>query len=720
MKLRHLFMAAVASLFAFAACEDIPEELIPSISVNPETLTFEAGEGSQTVSLKATLNWHATIDSGGSSWVALSQEKGDGAAEAQTISVSVQANEGNDRETSVVFSAGTGNIFKATLKISQKGAQGAYVVEEGDGSKEKPYSVAQAVDKIKDLTWTSASDYEKAGPFYVKGKIASIKYPYDFSNGTAQFEFSDDGSAAGVKLLAYSLLYLNNSKWLEGNTQIAVGDIVVVYGEFQNYQGKTLENIKGAYLYSLNGVTEDNNGHAPDFTNAPAKTIAEFIAAADASTYYKVTGTVYGTINAQYGNFYIKDTTGNLQVYGAANWAEWKDKVAVGKSVTVAGTYKKYNDTHEMVNGYILSCEEAAPVDYDNLPSTTVRELIAAGETGTMFKLTGKVSGSINATYGNFDLVDETGTIYIYGCDNWADWKDKVVADATVTLAGAYKKYTDKNGNVKDEIEGAHILSAEGGTIPDPVDYDNLPVATIADFIAGGETGTIYKLSGKVSGTINATYGNFDLVDETGTVYIYGCDNWADWKTQVKADAIVTLAGKYKKYVAADGTSKDEIEGAHILAVAEPPAVEGQIVLSIVEYAKANGWQYVKDNGEHHETFTYEDVTFTASWEGTNKNGIFYSTINEAGEIISGDWRFYQARKGGITIAAPDGKELKSVKFVFGNKNGGVIIAPDGTTQMASGSEAEISGRSALFTVGSSTGATNGQARITDIIVTLK
>ena len=50
-----------------------------------------------------------------------------------------------------------------------------------------------------------------------------------------------------------------------------------------------------------------------------------------------------------------------------------------------------------------------------------------------------------------------------------------------------------------------------------------LPWVTIAEFIAAEEsTSVYYELTGTIGATINTTYGNFDLTDETGTVYVYG------------------------------------------------------------------------------------------------------------------------------------------------------------------------------------------------------
>ncbi len=51
----------------------------------------------------------------------------------------------------------------------------------------------------------------------------------------------------------------------------------------------------------------------------------------------------------------------------------------------------------------------------------------------------------------------------------------------------------------------------------------DVKAVTVAEFIAAPKSDTqVYELVGTIGSTINTTYGNFDLTDETGTVYIYG------------------------------------------------------------------------------------------------------------------------------------------------------------------------------------------------------
>lgn len=52
---------------------------------------------------------------------------------------------------------------------------------------------------------------------------------------------------------------------------------------------------------------------------------------------------------------------------------------------------------------------------------------------------------------------------------------------------------------------------------PTPGEY-----TTVAQFLAAAEDNTIYTLKGTITSVANTQYGNFDLTDETGTVYIYG------------------------------------------------------------------------------------------------------------------------------------------------------------------------------------------------------
>ena len=64
--------------------------------------------------------------------------------------------------------------------------------------------------------------------------------------------------------------------------------------------------------------------------------------------------------------------------------------------------------------------EGTAPIDDDPQPGTpaeeiTIGEFLSKADPNTTYRLTGTVKNISNTLYGNFDLVDETGRVYVYG-----------------------------------------------------------------------------------------------------------------------------------------------------------------------------------------------------------------------------------------------------------------------------------------------------------------
>ena len=313
----------------------------------------------------------------------------------------------------------------------------------------------------------------------------------------------------------------------------------------------------------------------PIAATAEAKTVTEFIEAASSSVVYKVTGTVT-KVNATYGNVDITDGTNTVQIYGAVNWDKWKDKVAANSVVTALGSYKKYENngkvTHELI-GIILNSEGGDVIDYENAPAKTIAEFISAADTKNFYKLTGTVSGNINAQYGNFDLTDATGTIVVYGASNWNDWKDKVLQGSTVVLAAQYQLYQKEGQADKHEAVNARILSCEGGSAPqesepkgsgtleDPYNAAKaLEVATALE--PGAKTESDVYVSGKIASikyTFSAQHGTaiFDISDDGTTavtqftcysVYYLGNRAWVDGDAQVKVGDDVVICGKLVNY----------------------------------------------------------------------------------------------------------------------------------------------------------------------------
>ena len=154
---------------------------------------------------------------------------------------------GNTPETS------GGYVYSINGESGSGGQGGGTGTPSGTGVKDDPYNVAAAVAAVKDLTWTSNTDFQKVGPFYVKGKVSSVKFAFDAEHGTATFDISDDGTTTASQFTCYSVKYFDGAAWVEGNTQVTVGADVVIYGELQNYKGNTPETVTGSYVVSISG-----------------------------------------------------------------------------------------------------------------------------------------------------------------------------------------------------------------------------------------------------------------------------------------------------------------------------------------------------------------------------------------------------------------------------------------------------------------------------------
>ena len=644
MKIRHFFMALLAGAAVFTACQEKEEDLGPAkVTVSPVELAFDAAEGSKTVELTATRDW--TIQSN-PDWVALNVTSGQGSSKAQTITVSVTENKSNNREGEVIFTIG---LSKATLKVTQAGPGGE--IQMGDGTLESPFSVAGAIKFIEGL----GADVQSDKSVYVKGRVSTVETTFEGSGtyGNATFNMVDaEGSTDVFK--AFQTYYLNNRKWRSGDKEVKTGDEVIVYGPVVNYKGNTPETVgKGAsYIYSLNGETDGGNP-TPDYENAPAKTVAEFIAAADNSTYYKLTGTVGGSINTQYGNFDLTDETGTIYVYGTDNIADYADKLTAGAKVTLAATYEYYekSEKHEAVNAYILSLEEAQPVEETEHGPTTIAAFLAAEESTTdWYELTGVISNLKDGdNYGNFDLTDETGTVYVYGVLSTKGGEKKKFQDL-VTAHGIKNGGTitikANRGSYNDKIEAlnAYFVSyKDDGSSQGGGESGDVKKATVAEFIAAEESDSQkYELTGTIGGSINTTYGNFDLTDETGTVYVYGltATELGYGASNDKSYASLGLAeGDKIKIIGYRGSYNDKIEVmyAYFVEKISDGGQGGGEEQPTGDFASNVTWSDDKDNSAFDEKATVNGVSDVPVLKlGTgSKTGSYELTLPEGSTSLT-------------------------------------------------------------------------------------
>ena len=284
-----------------------------------------------------------------------------------------------------------------------------------------------------------------------------------------------------------------------------------------------------------------------DYTKAESKTVAEFIAAADKSTYYKLKGTV-SRFNPTYCSFDLTDETGTIYVYSVADKTAWS-KVKDGGIVEIAGLYDYYagSSKHEVVKAQFLSFSEAtAPIEIVN---ATVAEFIAAEKSVTKkYRVSGTITEIQNPTYGNLKLKDDTGEVLIYGVK-----KDKDAANTSFSELGA--EVGDKLTVVgfRDEYSGTiEMTSGYCEKLEKDTTTPKFSVSTTALTAKAGDTSASFDVKGNVKWTVSSDNAAYIVSpasgDGAGTVTVKFAANETDKDVTVKLTVSTTAEVATKSY----------------------------------------------------------------------------------------------------------------------------------------------------------------------------
>ncbi|MCF0175186.1 MAG: BACON domain-containing protein, partial [Bacteroidales bacterium] len=186
-----------------------------------------------------------------------------------------------------------------------------------------------------------------------------------------------------------------------------------------------------------------------------------------------------------------------------------------------------------------ITIEQEGSSEYNTTP---ISQIILSGNESIVYTIKGTVGGPINTTYGNFDCTDETGTLYVYGCTNWSEYKDKVKVGGEIVLTGKYKFFQSTTGS-KNELVDATIIEYKDGeepitsevtikelleknTYPSPYKVNNAQIVAFAtttaakQFVVSDGTGCIYCYY--AAGAVGAVGDIFTL---DGTVVLYRNNN---------------------------------------------------------------------------------------------------------------------------------------------------------------------------------------------------
>ena len=474
------------------------------------------------------------------------------------------------------------------------------VTPQGSGTLEDPYNVAAAQALIQTLGADVQSE-----EIYVKGfisQIDDISPVPETTYGNATYWISDQKGSTAGQLEIYRGYSLGGERFTSRD-EIKEDDEVIVKGKVVNFRGSTPEFTTGSSIYSLNGQTA---GEKPveqtigtlDEPITVAKALELINALSEGGTteqeaYIKGKITTIKTSDeniATYKNidYIISDGNNELTVFRGKNLNNTDftapGQINVGDEVIVLGKLTKYVDkngkvTPEVAQGnYIVKLTKGGGGSETSIKTVTVAEFNAAEESNDVwYQLTGTVKNLKDGDqYGNFDLEDETGSVYVYGLLSEKGGEKKKFQDlaaakgikegSKITIIGTRGSY-----NGKIEVMNAYFVSIdnggggdESGTLAKPFTPAEAK-ALVSQMAADQKSDKEYYIKGKIieitdKNQFGTQYGNCtfyisdDGTDKADKFYIYRTlylgnvkysdDSWA----KPKAGDEVIICGKVVNY----------------------------------------------------------------------------------------------------------------------------------------------------------------------------
>ena len=278
-------------------------------------------------------------------------------------------------------------------------------------------------------------------------------------------------------------------------------------------------------------------------------TCAEVIAGPDSKT-YQVKGVCTSIANTTYGNWYLKDDTGEIYIYGTLD-KNGKEKnflslgLEVGDEVIVQGPKTTYGSTVELVNVTVIAINKSLiKVDSTYVGGVASNELPLEGGELTAY-VTCKGQGV------SVDIPEDA--------KDWLSIAAIKNGGSEVVFKAAPNTGGDRNTTVifkttdgKKEYTSQMTIAQKGAIVP----------LTVAEFNAKEVGNAQYRLTGLVTKVDDAAAGKYYISDYTGQVYVYKASG------EVALNDVVTIVCKYAEYKGTPQVGSGKLE--EVCASAEP------------------------------------------------------------------------------------------------------------------------------------------------------
>ncbi len=210
----------------------VTQDALAYITIDKESVTFGSDEGSAAIAVESNYDWDCSYDTS-NGWFTVSQNN-DG------LTVSVVANDGDDREGVVTLTAGDGkeNVAEAQLTISQTGITAmilTYTVTSANTTTQLPLygTVDCTVDwgdgTVENITSSQPSHtYAEAGEYdiSIKGTMTRL-YSYGISTATSSLPITavKQWGRTGLINMQYAFYYCRNLTTLPDEVGDAFADV---------------------------------------------------------------------------------------------------------------------------------------------------------------------------------------------------------------------------------------------------------------------------------------------------------------------------------------------------------------------------------------------------------------------------------------------------------------------------------------------------------------
>ena len=396
-----------------------------------------------------------------------------------------------------------------------------------------------------------------------------------------------------------------------------------------------------------------------------AVTVAEFLAAAEDATVYELTGVITSVTNTTYGNFYLKDATGEVLIYGLCSpegeqkyWAASGAKV--GDTITVQTVRTSYNGAAQGKNAIFV---ELTPFVAQASEWGVVGDLTGWGSTDIQMVTTWHTENLFVA----YNVEIASGSFKIRANNQWNDAKNYGLEVAGSIYADSYYKVITSGGS-------QNITPMAYGKYDVYFDLTNKRVALMTPGKAYAEAKDGGKPVVVVAGLKDHEWGlvgSFNNWDVANYVVAEVKGDWAVAKNVTLAKNAEFKFAADKAWTLSYGTACDVNvgktyttynNGGNMKFVGEAGAYD-------IYFSLVNADFYMEQHVEKvevSETLTFDDkakrTTFTSNQQVWQENGVTFTNDKASSTNAVADYakpaRFYQGSK--ITVAV-DGEISKIV-----------------------------------------------------------